>query len=271
MKTGLLQFKPIFGKVKENIKNIQNLQTGKEFDLLVLPELANSGYLFSSADEVEAFSESPEDGIFCNTLKNISAKKNAYIVSGFAEKADEDEKTRFYNSSILIYPDGRYYIYRKIHLFFEEKLWFSPGNIPLEVHRISGRGYENVGIGMMICFDWFFPETARTLALRGAQIICHSSNLVMPNCQSAMSVRAFENRVFTVTSNRIGKEKCGEKEIEFTGESVILNPKGEYLFKGSRDKEEFAVIELDPSLALNKNINRHNNIFEDRRSEFYEK
>jgi predicted amidohydrolase len=271
MKIGLLQFKPIFGKVKENIKSIENLQAGKEFDLLVLPELANSGYLFASMDEVEALSEFPEDGIFCNALKNISAKKNAHVVSGFAEKADEAGKMRFYNSSILIYPDGRYYIYRKIHLFYEEKLWFSPGNIQLEVHSISGRGYENVGVGMMICFDWFFPETARTLALRGAQIICHSSNLVMPYCQKAMPVRALENHVFTVTSNRIGKEICGGKEMKFTGGSVILNPKGDYLFKGSQDKEELAVIEIDPAFALNKNINSRNNIFKDRRSEFYEK
>ncbi len=271
MKTGILQFKPIFGKVKENIKNIENLTRGKEFDLLVLPELASSGYLFASMDELEELSEFPEDGIFCNALKKISAKKKAYIVSGFPEKADEGGKTRFYNSSILISPDGRYYIYRKIHLFYEEKLWFTPGNIPLEVHRISGRGYEDVGIGMMICFDWFFPETARALALRGAQIICHSSNLVMPYCQSAMSVRALENQVFTVTSNRTGREICGGKEMEFTGGSVILNPNGDYLFRASRDKEELAVIEIDPALALNKNINSRNNIFKDRRSEFYEK
>ena len=126
-----------------------------------------------------------------------------------------------------------------------------------------------VKIGMMICFDWIFPETTRTLALKGAQIICHSSNLVMHYCQNAMFTRALENHVFTITANRTGKDIKPDNEIEFTGESVIVSPKGKYLCRGSRDNEECLIAEIDPAEALNKNINENNDLFSDRRNEFY--
>ncbi|HLG30068.1 MAG TPA: nitrilase-related carbon-nitrogen hydrolase, partial [Candidatus Brocadiales bacterium] len=105
--------------------------------------------------------------------------------------------------------------------------------------------------------------------LNGAQIICHPSNLVMPYCQTAMYARAVENRVFTITTNRIGTESRGGKDLVFTGQSVIIDPKGHYLYRGSNDKEEVAVVEIDPSEALNKYINPQNNLFDDRRDEFY--
>jgi predicted amidohydrolase len=83
-----------------------------------------------------------------------------------------------------------------------------------------------VKVGMMICFDWIFPESARTLALKGAQIIAHPSNLVLSYCQQAMFTRAVENRVFTITANRTGTEINGDKELYFTGKSVIVDTKG---------------------------------------------
>ena len=185
--------------------------------------------------------------------------------SGICEKADD----LFYNSSVLFCPDGKYFVYRKIHLFDNEKKWFEPGNKILEVHEISGENFEKVKTGMMICFDWIFPETARTLALKGAQIICHPSNLVMAYCQTAMFTRALENRVYTITANRIGSDVRENKELFFTGESVIVSPKGEYLCRGSVDKEEICIAEIDPDFALNKNLNDRNNIFTDRKKEFY--
>ena len=87
----------------------------------------------------------------------------------------------------------------------------------------------------MICFDWVIPEAARTLALKGAQIICHPSNLVMPYCQKAMYARAVENHVFIITPNRIGKDENSGKEVSFTGGSIILNPKGDYLAEGNKE------------------------------------
>jgi predicted amidohydrolase len=265
MKAGYLQFKPSFGKPEVNIRRIRELISDKDFDLLVLPELANSGYLFSSADELQNCSEEIPDGPFCSALQKICTDKNAYIVSGICEKYSG----KFYNSAILVRPDGKIITYRKIHLYNDEKLWFEPGNIYLQAQEINSESFGAVNIGMMICYDWFYPETARTLAMKGAQIICHPSNLVMPYCQNAMYTRAIENRVFTITANRIGRESNKEKELEFTGGSVIVSPFGEYLSRASVDKEECCIIDIDHGLALDKTMNPHNNIFNDRREEFY--
>lgn len=267
MKIGIVQLDVAFGKPDENLEKIISLTKDNKADLLVLPELANSGYLFSDKNELNKLSEIIETGKFCNALKQISSEMNCHIVSGICERADD----KFYNSSVLFYPDGRHFVYRKIHLFDNEKKWFEPGNKILEVNEISGNNFKKVKIGMMICFDWIFPETARTLALKGAQIICHPSNLVMQYCQKAMFTRALENHVFTITANRIGSDIKSDDEISFTGESVVLNPKGEYLLRASQDKEECLMIEIDSDFALNKNVTSNNDLFGDRRKEFYSK
>jgi len=264
MKAGYLQFKPEFCNVDENIKKISSLIQHKDFDLLVLPELSNSGYLFVSVDELEKSSEEIPGGKFCSALADFAKNKNAYLVSGICERSNG----KYYNSSILVYPSGEIKIYRKLHLFFEEKKWFTCGD-HLDVYEITLADSTKVKIGMMICFDWIFPEVSRTLALKGAQIICHPSNLVLPYCQTAMFSRAVENHVFTITANRTGTESNGGKELKFTGGSVIIDPKGNYLNKGSENDEECIIAEINPEDSLNKNITPFNNLFDDRRDEIY--
>ncbi|MFI5144440.1 MAG: nitrilase-related carbon-nitrogen hydrolase [Ignavibacteria bacterium] len=264
MKAGYLQFYPKFGDTDFNIKKVEQLLKDSSFKLLVLPELANSGYLFSSEKELMESSEPVPDGKFCKFLRRLSRDKQAYIVSGLCERGGND----FYNSSVLVSPGGEINTYRKIQLFNDEKNWFKPGNLPLNVYEISS-GDEKVKIGMMVCFDWIFPEVARTLALKGAQIICHPANLVMPYCQDAMVTRALENHVFTITANRIGKENNGGKELYFTGMSEIVNPKGKILSKSPEQTEECVIIDIDPKESLDKFINLNNDLFADRREEFY--
>jgi predicted amidohydrolase len=186
-------------------------------------------------------------------------------VSGICER----EGNNYYNSSVLVCPDGKVIIYRKIQLFYEEKLWFKPGNIRLQTCDIENGNFHKTRIGMMICFDWIFPEVARSIALKGAQILCHPANLVMPYCQDAMVTRAIENSIFTITCNRTGSERSGERELTFTGMSEIVNPRGNILHRASKDEEECVIIDIDPSEALNKNINSRNNLFDDRREEYY--
>jgi len=266
MKIAYLQFQPELLNPEANIKKVTEL-TGnitEKIDLLVMPELANSGYLFTSIDEAISASEEIPNGKFCQTLHQIAFAKNMYVVSGICERAGD----KLYNSAVLVSPTGIIYTYRKTHLFYEEKLWFQPGDSGLNVYEIEG-GFGRVKIGMMICFDWVFPEAARTLALKGAQIIAHPSNLVLSYCQQAMFTRAVENRVFTITANRTGTEKNGDKELYFTGKSVIVEPKGNYLAEGGIDTKEVKIVEIDPLIALDKNITKMNNIFDDRRSDFY--
>jgi predicted amidohydrolase len=88
----------------------------------------------------------------------------------------------------------------------EEALWFCPGDRDFPVFDIGP-----CKIGIMICFDWFFPESMRILSLKGADVICHSANLVLPFCQDAMVTRCLENHVFAITANRIGMENRGGK------------------------------------------------------------
>jgi len=124
-------------------------------------------------------------------------------------------------------------------------------------------------VGMMICFDWIFPEVVRILALEGAEIICQPANLVLPWCQRAMVTRAIENRIFIVTANRIGREKRGERELKFTGGSQITGHEGELLLQASLEGEEVGIVDLDPSIARDKAITQENDLFSDRRPDLY--
>ena len=261
MIAGFLQFEAVFGDIKGNVARVTRLLSGKQADLVVLPELFNTGYQFISRDEVGDLSEEIPSGLTTRALIKVSKEKNLHIVAGIAER----NGSSFYNSAVLTGPGGFIGVYRKTHLFFEEKLWFSPGDTGFRVWQTP------VGnIGIMICFDWLFPESARTLALKGADIIAHPSNLVLPHCPDAMKTRCLENRVFSVTANRTGTEERGGKNpLIFIGTSEIVTPSGDILCRASGDKEEFGFAEFDPKEASNKNLNPFNNLFDDRREEYY--
>lgn len=262
MKVGFIQLQPVFGQKKANLDKAIQLIRQVEADLLVLPELFNCGYLFLDKDEVKNLAERIPQGETTSALREVAKEKKLSLVFGIAE----EHKGKFFNTSVMLEPCGKIHIYRKLHLFFEEKLFFSPGNKKLEVIELG-----RAKVGMMVCFDWIFPEVARGLALKGADIICHPANLVLSYCQEAMRIRCIENRVFAITANRIGKESRGGKEFFFTGRSQIINPLGEVLTRASRDKEEVRVIEINPQMARDKNITPYNQIFEDRRPKFYKR
>jgi len=121
----------------------------------------------------------------------------------------------------------------------------------------------------MICFDWIFPETARTLSLLGADIIAHPANLVLPYCQKAMVTRCLENRVYGITSNRIGEEQRGEDFFKFTGKSQITSYNGEVLSSAPIDEPCISVVDIDINLARSKKLNEFNDVLEDRNPTLY--
>lgn len=262
-RVSVLQYEPKFLKQDENLETVQKMLAGMQTDLVVLPELALSGYVFVQMDEVMQIAESVPDGKCFRALRQIAVDNDFSIVYGFAERAGD----LVYNSSALLNPDGSYHVYRKTHLYYREKLFFEPGDTGFAVHPAKG----DVKIGMMICFDWQFPESARTLAMRGAQIICHPSNLVLPWCQQAMITRSLENRVFTITSNRIGTEINGDQQQTFTGAAQILGTKGEILARMETTGVGVETREIDPSLALDKSVSSMNGVFADRRPDFYQR
>ena len=259
MRAAAVQFEPAFGDIEGNARRLAGLVEPVEADLFVMPELALSGYLFESTEEAEGLSQAHDSGVF-DGLAAIAREKDATVIVGFAERTDEG----LYNSSLLLAPDGRREVYRKIQLFNTEKEVFLPGNRSPAVVEVAG-----VKLGMMICFDWIFPEVARSLALLGADILCHSANLVLPYCQDAMVTRSIENRVFSITANRVGTEKRAGLDLTFTGQSEIVTPFGRILERAPVTGETVLVYEIDPTEARDKQITPRNNIREDRRTDLY--
>lgn len=119
---------------------------------------------------------------------------------------------------------------------------------------------------MLVCFDWIFPEVWRILALKGAEIICHPSNLVLPGfAQKAIPIHALTNRVYIVTANRIG----AEGDLLFTGLSTIANPRGDVLVQASQKKEEVGTQDIDITMARDKMVTPRNDLLGDRRPKEY--
>jgi predicted amidohydrolase len=263
MKAGFFQFAPVFGKKDENIKKVLSVLKETDADLVVLPEFFATGYQFVSEDEVAELSEQIPNGYTTKFLSETSLQRGFHIVAGLPERDGDG----FFNTAVITGPEGFIGSYRKTHLFFEEKLFFSPGDTGFKVWDTKiGR------IGIMICFDWFFPESVRVLALMGADIVAHPANLVLPYCPDAMPVRCLENRVYGVTANRIGEEGRQEgQSLRFIGQSLIASPEGKVIVKASENEEVLMVADIKPELARDKSLTSLNNIFNDRRPEMYSK
>jgi predicted amidohydrolase len=224
--------------------------------------MANTGYLYASAESLLPLAEEQSgEGPFISALVGLAQKTRGVIVSGYTEKSNG----LLYNAAVAVSSEGVLNNYRKTHLFDTEKDLFKPGNTGFSVFDWAG-----VKIGVMICFDWVFPEAARTLALKGAQILAHPANLVLPYCQDAMRTRAIENRVFTVTANRIGSEKLGKSHLHFTGQSQMTDTRGKILFRGPENKATLHIAEIDPEEALDKAITGQNDLLADRRTDYYQ-
>lgn len=262
MHVGFYQFRPLFGKVNHNVHKVISALKNVSADIIVLPELPFTGYYFQSRAEVEIMSEEIKSSRIIDGLTSLCRERDFYIVTGFAEK----ELDRCFNSAVLIGPSGVIHTYRKLHLFNEEKNWFEPGDIPLQIHQV-----REAKIGIMVCFDWIFPEVSRILTIQGADIVCHPSNLVLDYCQSAMISRCIENNIFAITANRYGNDKRPQGELRFTGKSQIVAPKGKLLNRAPSQRERLYITEIDVDLARDKNITPRNNIIKDRRLEFYAK
>jgi predicted amidohydrolase len=260
MKVGFYQFRPLFGKTEHNCQKILDALENVNADLIVLPELALSGYYFKDKNEALNHAEDPGVSKSLNLLIDLAKNNNMYLVVGFAEKQGK----QCYNSAALIGPNGIEHIYRKVHLFNEEKFCFDAGDTPFIVNDING-----VKIGIMICFDWVFPEVARVLAIQGAQVICQPSNLVLTFCQQTMLARCVENKVFAITANRYGIDKRPQGSLKFTGKSQIVAPGGKLLHRAVSQREALFITEINPKDADDKMITEHNGVLSDRRPEFY--
>lgn len=261
MRIGFYQFYPRFGAKEENLSTIEAALSGLKADLLVLPELCTTGYLFASREELFALAEPLPEGRTIKRLRKAAKRNRISLVVGVAERTQK----QLFNSAVLLTKDGSIYTYRKTHLFLHEKELFSPGDTPWQVYELDG-----VKVGMLICFDYLFPEAARKLALSGVQIICHPSNLVLPEYGQLVSrVRSIENRVFWILANRYGVEKRRGERLHFTGASQIVGPDGKILARAPVSRECLRVVEINPEAARDKRVTPFNDLFEDRRRDLY--
>ncbi|MBI5426653.1 MAG: acyltransferase [Nitrospinae bacterium] len=261
MKLGFVQNHPVFGKVRENVDRALEMLAGQEADLIVLPELFSTGYQFAGREEALELAEPIPDGPTARRLIDLARSQKTALVAGLAER---DGKT-VYNSALVVGAQGYIGKYRKAHLFDAENDVFQPGDLPLPVFDVGP-----CRVGVMICFDWRFPETARTLALNGADAIAHPSNLVLPHCPQAMITRCLENRVYAVTADRVGTEaRVPGESLKFVGQSQVVDPDGQVLYRASVDREETKILEIDVAKARNKKINFRNDLLAGRRLDLY--
>jgi predicted amidohydrolase len=258
---GFVQSEPRFGETAANVERLGAQVRRVEADLLVLPELCHSGYLFRDRAELARLAEPIPDGPTSRALLALARERKTTLVAGICERDGE----RFYNSAAVYTPSGLAGVYRKIHLFKDEKLYFTPGDRPLTVFTVAG-----IRIGVIVCFDWRFPEATRVLALAGANVIAHPANLVMPYCQEVMRARAIENRVFAATANRVGAdERSDGAREEFTGQSQVVDPDGRLPVRAADHGEAEGVVDVDLAAAHRKRVTERNDLFADRRPEFY--
>ncbi|HPE55372.1 MAG TPA: nitrilase-related carbon-nitrogen hydrolase [Bacteroidales bacterium] len=257
MKAGIIQFAPELGNLESNYQKTEELlKQAIDADLIVLPELANSGYNFSSKSQALALSEPIDDSNYVKLLLKMAVANNQFIVAGLNERSGE----KLYNTAVLVGPSGYIGKYRKTHLFWNEFDFFEKGDTGFPVFEIN-----NTKIGILICFDWIFPEAWRILALRGAEIICHPSNLVLPYAQQAVPVQCMMNRVYGLTANRYGTEAG----VTFSGRSFVSDPKGKMLYTAPADQDAVFITDIDLSLSNDKMITPRNHALLDRRPELY--
>ena len=264
-----VQMTPKLMDIEANLSRITDAlerAVAKQARLVVFPECALTGYCFESLQEAMPYAETIP-GPSTNRLAEACRGKEVHLVLGMLEK-DGD---RYYNAAALIGPEGVLGKYRKVHLpFLGVDQFVDSGDLGFEVHQTRlGR------IGLNICYDGSFPESARTLALKGADLILLPTNWPKGAEEFAeflVNARGLENHVYSVAVNRVGTERG----FKFIGRSRIADPSGRTLALASPDREEIIYAEIDPVAARNKHITRvpgkHQiNRFKDRRPQHYGK
>ncbi len=256
-RVGFVQFAPKILDVDGNVERALSLAEKTDADLLVLPELFNSGYAFQSRKELAEVAEEVPAGATTKALLDFSGEKKNCVVAGIAER----EGSRFYNSAVIAYRGKLLGTYRKTHLFGAiEKAVFSPGDSGFKVFDVGG-----MNVGVMVCFDWLFPESMRTLALMGADVVAHPANLVLPFCPDALKTRCMENRVYAAMADIVGQQRG----LQFQGLSEVVAPDGSVVYRAGAKKAEAKSVEMDLSLARSKLLKSGNDLFAERRPEFY--
>jgi predicted amidohydrolase len=263
----LAQIDIAFADRERNIARMMKVldeTAAKGAKLTVFPEAGLAGYCFNSLDEARPHAE-PIPGPSTKRLTGVCRELNSFAIYGLLE-ADGD---RLFNACVLVGPDRVVASYRKIHLpFLGIDRFTTPGDREFAVHEAAG-----MRIGMNICYDGGFPESARVMMLLGADLIVLPTNWppgseCMASC--AVNTRAMENNVYYAACNRVGEERG----FRFIGQSKICDPSGRVLAEAVHDREEILYAQVDVEKARQKKLVRVPKLHEidrlrDRRPEMY--
>jgi N-carbamoylputrescine amidase len=275
IRVAAVQMEPVVGDLNANTEKIQGLleqALHRSCRLIVFPELCTSGYVFR--DHQEAVSTSLEvKSPFFDSLAQRLQPAEAYAVIGFNEFC----ANRLYNSAALIGPKGLIGVYRKTHLWYQEKTWFSPGDTGFPVFDTDiGR------LAIAICYDLSFPEVFRIYMEKGVQVVAFPTDWVPDpppfpiydklgnSMMNYLAIsRCSENAFFMVCADRVGVERG----VRFVGASAIIGTRGWPLAgPASGDKEEILCADINPLQSdVNKVLNEMNHIQMDRRIDLYDR
>ena len=229
-------------------------------DLFVLPELFNTGYFPQYRDWTWMDSAEPLDGPTMTAMRACARDHAVNIVAPIFEMAAPGH---YYDSAVMIGRDGEILgVYRKVHpaaMESLEKIYFRPGSRFPVVQLDTGWR-----VGLIICYDTYFPEAARAAALGGAELlVIPFAGGTMHHWDDLLSIRAFENLMFLAACNKTGVEGAQP----FGGRSCVYGPLGEQLATASSDTEETVVVWLDRSAVVA--ARRRYTMFRDRRPDLY--
>jgi predicted amidohydrolase len=264
------QIEPTVGEKEENVSKTLRFAgeaAGLGANVILLPELANTGYMFDTREEAFSLAEVVPGGETTGKWEEFARDRSVYLAAGIAER----EGHRLYNTSVLFGPDGYIGSYRKLHLWNREKMFFEPGDLGLPIfHTPMGR------LAMIVCYDMWFPELIRIHALQGADFILNLTNWVAGAeeekdsrvTEAVCVAQAHMSSVFMAAADRIGVER-GQP---FLGRSMIVSPTGEILAgPASFDKEEIVTAECNLMEArTGKRKTRLNHLVLDRRTDVYD-
>jgi 5-aminopentanamidase len=263
-----VQMDPKLGRLDDNLHRILERlaeAAGGGAHLVVFPECALSGYGFSSREEGMAHAVTV-DGPAVKEVIAACARSRCHAIFGMLER----DGSRLFNACVLVGPAGVVGSYRKVHLpYLGIDMFVDPGDRPFAVHDAGG-----IRVGMHICYDGSFPESARVLSLLGADLLVLPTNWPTHSecaAEHMIPTRAMENTVYAMAVNRVGEESG----FRFIGSSSIVDPHGRVLARAGADTDEVIVAEIDPARARQKHLvrvpGRHEiNRIGDRRPRFYE-
>ncbi|TVP94361.1 MAG: hypothetical protein EA374_07045 [Acholeplasmatales bacterium] len=214
----VLQFDVILGQIDTNIQTVRRMMAGVKADVVVLPELCFSGYALPDMAAWKAVSDEAAVTRMMDALKALAKQHDTVIVAGLSEWLDG----ALYNVAVIVDANGMIGKHQKINRTDNER-FFTAGDT-LAVHRALG-----LNIGMLVCFDSWFPEPFRILSLLKADLICLPANFGGPWTLDVVKVRALENGVPLILANRIGTETLDGEPATFRGHSLIVDSGGNVL------------------------------------------